>query len=156
MKMAWFNTADTAEYDTGHTWTSGDQFTLSLNATEQNWGSANDRFMTVSLVETVRNGSNVLTGSTVWSTTEELILDTAHDAPPEGYGANATFSYSINTSQFTGGTEGSGLTLVIAGSGSRGYNFDNVYLDVTPVPEPSTTVALLGLGGIALLLRRRR
>lgn len=155
MKMAWFNSADTAEYDTGHTWTTGDQFSLSLNATEQSWGSANQRFMTVSLVETVRNGSNVLTGTTVWSDTQELIRDEAHDAHPEGYGANATFSYNINTADFSGGTEDSELTFVIAGSGARGFNFDNVFLSATPVPEPSVT-GLLGLCGLALVLRRRR
>ena len=35
------------------------------------------------------------------------------------------------------------------------YGFDNVAGDFTAVPEPTTT-ALLGLGGLALILRRRK
>jgi len=53
-----------------------------------------------------------------------------------------------------------GKTLFIAFEGNNLSNnsfarFDNVYLDVTTVPEPSTT-ALLGLAGLALILRRRK
>jgi hypothetical protein len=33
--------------------------------------------------------------------------------------------------------------------------WDEVRLDIAAVPEPSTT-ALLGLGGLALILRRRK
>ncbi|WP_083912862.1 PEP-CTERM sorting domain-containing protein [Rubritalea marina] len=41
------------------------------------------------------------------------------------------------------------------GSGTNGYNFINVALEVTAVPEPSST-ALLGLAGVAFLVRRKR
>ena len=44
-----------------------------------------------------------------------------------------------------------------AGTTSHGFALDNLKLEgtVTPVPEPTTT-ALLGLGGFALILRRRK
>jgi len=44
-----------------------------------------------------------------------------------------------------------------SGSDTRFTDFDNVILDatITAVPEPSST-ALLGLGGLALILRRRK
>jgi len=44
-----------------------------------------------------------------------------------------------------------------AGTLQRRSDFDNMQIDVTftPVPEPSST-ALLGLGGLALILRRRK
>jgi hypothetical protein len=38
---------------------------------------------------------------------------------------------------------------------SKWLNYDGVVFDTAPIPEPSST-ALLGLGGLALLLRRRR
>ena len=46
------------------------------------------------------------------------------------------------------------------GTGSSSLTADNLYIgttlaDVTPVPEPSSA-ALLGLGGLALILRRRK
>ena len=46
-----------------------------------------------------------------------------------------------------------GQTLAIQLAGSTQPHYDNVIL--TAVPEPSTT-ALLGLGGLALILRRRK
>ena len=39
--------------------------------------------------------------------------------------------------------------------GDNTVNYSNIVVDAVPIPEPATT-ALLGLGGIALLLRRRK
>lgn len=54
---------------------------------------------------------------------------------------------------------GTGYKIHFDAVGSSGnfqqMSFDNVKLDFAPVPEPSST-ALLGLGGLALILHRRR
>lgn len=46
-------------------------------------------------------------------------------------------------------------TYVFRSSFDDSANTDSVFVDATPVPEPTTT-ALLGLGGLALILRRRK
>ena len=150
-----FGDTNHGQYDTGHTWSSTDQFTLSLNATEQNWGSENQRLMVVAIKETSRTGTE-LTGATLWTETVELVLDPNHDSAGEGWGPNNTFSWTFNASNFTTGTEGTAISFEISGdlSSSRGYYYDNVLLTVDPIPEPSA--ALLGGLGMLLMLRRRR
>jgi hypothetical protein len=50
----------------------------------------------------------------------------------------------------------SGIRLHITNTGSDGYvRFEEILVQGTAVPEPTTT-ALLGLGGLALILRRRK
>jgi len=75
--------------------------------------------------------------------------------------AAQTFTFTIDASTFTTGTEGEPLMLRIGSSGDvRGVYFDNVSLtlpDATePVPEPSAfALAVLGLG-LAFCRWRRR
>lgn len=147
-----------AEYDTAHTWSADDEFTLTFNATEMNWSNVSDRWMEIEITETFRDGSGNLTGTTLWTQNFELAqYDTAHDGSAEGWSAAQTFSVSFSAADFTGGTEGSALTFEVGGAGlggtNRGMYVDNINL--TFVPEPTTT-ALLGLGGLALILRRRK
>jgi len=129
----------TVQYDTGHNWSANDVFTLSLNATEQSWNSASDRSMIVSIRETSRSG-NQLNGDTLWTVTEALVLDPDHDSSGEGWGANNTFSWTFNATDFATGTEGTAISFEIRGEPgtSRGFYFDNVLLTV--VPEPGTFV----------------
>ena len=50
--------------------------------------------------------------------------------------------------------EGEQLGIALIGSSGIQVIWDNVRLDITPVPEPSS-LALLGLGGLCVLRRRR-
>lgn len=140
------------QYDTGHAWSSNDVFTLSINATEQLWNSVQDRFMVVSIKETARTGDE-LTGATLWTMTQALILDPNHDSAGEGWGPNNSFSWTFSASDFVTGTPGNAISFQIEGAGSRGYHFDNVNLSVL-IPEPAS-LALLGLGSVLMLSRRR-
>lgn len=72
-----------------------------------------------------------------------------------GAGQNAVVNYTA-----LAGDAGKTLSFSVsskraAGGGSSDVGIDNWNLTVVPVPEPSST-ALLGLGSLALLLRRRR
>ena len=55
------------------------------------------------------------------------------------------------------GANGEALTLSLGQSGGNGeyLAIDNLTFDQVTIPEPSS-VALLGLGGLGVLLRRRR
>ena len=61
------------------------------------------------------------------------------------------------TVSFTATATEAGQTLGIAllGASPTQATYDNVRLESSAIPEPSTT-ALLGLGGLALILRRRK
>jgi len=77
----------------------------------------------------------------------------------ENGGTATTLSYgnSFTGSQFVDNFGGGHLyfTRQLQNTNSGVTNFGNVTIDVTPIPEPSTT-ALFGFSGFALLLRRRR
>lgn len=149
-----------AEYDTTHAWSASDEFSLSFNATEMNWGNANERYVRIEITETVRNGSGDLIGTMLLGQNIQLAqYDTAHDAAADDWSAAQTFNFNFSGADFTGGTAGSLLTFEIgsidppgAGAG-RGLYVDNINL--TLVPEPSV-LSLIGLGALGLLFRRRR
>jgi len=70
-----------------------------------------------------------------------------------------TYQYRTSLVTYARGTTNlptGDLTIKITGTGTGGQEwFDNVRLWSTPIPEPGT-VALLGMGGLGVLLRRRR
>ncbi len=68
-----------------------------------------------------------------------------------------TISFDLTSvADFTADTEFR-LYLATTATSDWGFAYDNLQLEgtVTPIPEPTTT-ALLGLGGLALILRRRK
>jgi len=71
----------------------------------------------------------------------------------ESITGNTSHSVTFNT---TGSEEGIALLFTTADSlTSADYSVSNVAVDLTSVPEPSSTM-LAGLGGLAFMLRRRR
>ncbi len=151
-------------YDTGHNWSSADEFTLSLNASEMSWSNTNNRVVLLRLTET--GTSNV-----IWSTYVELPEYDVNANAGDEWSAAQTFNLNIQASNFVGGTEGSGITFGIAGgdgsynnsqftetvadiSTGRGTYIDNINL--TLVPEPSAALLLGSLASMMLLVKRRR
>jgi len=144
------------DHDTGdHTWSSGDIYTLTLNASPQSWGGTNQRYIRPSLLQ---QDGTVLWESPQDSTTALPLYDNFGGNP---WTAAQTFTFTIDASTFTTGTEGEPIMLRIGSSGPRGVYFDNVSLTLPDannnIPEPSTFL-IWGLGLLALVwyARRRR
>jgi hypothetical protein len=78
--------------------------------------------------------------------------DTVSGAPALDSWKDATATYSYDAGD--AGLVGQALEIRLIGYGIQS-NYDNVRLDFAAVPEPSSA-ALLGLGGLALILRRRK
>ena len=89
------------------------------------------------------------------------IQNTAGDSLIGGFQDAAILTDSFSTIPISGtvDTASASVFLVIrqneGGAASSQALLDDVTLDYTPVPEPSSA-ALLGLGGLALILRRRK
>ena len=144
------NLQATTSQDFSHNWAATDTMTVSFNASEVFWragGTGDD--LTANIVETV-------SGAVLW-TSGLIDMDGTHAgdvaaADLQDWSAIQTFSYILDPSAFIG-TEGSAISVQFVSHGIA--SLDNVVVDVTAVPEPSAA-ALLGLGGLALILRRRK
>ena len=124
---------------------------------------------TSSLIQEILTGpgSSVATGG-VFTLTVAAVNQNASpsfDFDIQDFGGNSLIGGPVNTAVAGGWTDyvamgtvdtaGGTVQLVLNSNGPQ-IRLDNVRLDyVAPVPEPSST-ALLGLGGLALILRRKK
>lgn len=112
--------------------TSGNVYEVQVFYTDQRVGGLNDRVMTY--------------GSSTGGGTVDL------EADPNNAAGSPFGQFAIGT--FTADGTDPDLSLATNGFGNAHITAWQVR-DITPVPEPSST-ALLGLGGVALILRRRK
>ncbi len=116
-------------------------------------GSGNNPF-NITIVDAA-DGANTVTGAAgSYATFADRSVaanwnEVGFDPTDGGAVAGSTTSRQFN---YGGSAGGFGLGEALKAGGVITYTYD---LDFTPVPEPSST-ALLGLGGLALILRRRK
>jgi hypothetical protein len=120
-----------AEYDISHNWSSDDTYLLTLNASPPSWNGSVQRW--------VRPELRQQDGTVLWSTVEDSTT-----AVPlyDNFGASTwqaepdlTFTFTIDASIFSSGTEGQPLRLRLDHSSTqRGMFFDNVNLKILPPP----------------------
>jgi hypothetical protein len=128
---ALFSTVDMSGYDSS---------TLSLDITSVKNGVDDSMFVRL-----------YLDGSTTG-----IDLLTIDGANTETLGAGTTFSGGALTYSFDDAVTSAELFIGFEADGTGDHwTLDDVSFDGTAIPEPTTT-ALLGLGGLALILRRRK
>ncbi len=141
------------EYNIPHNWSATDTFTLTLNASPQEWSGESQRYVRPSLREQ--------DGTVLWAPGENLSgeqrtalplysmldgisyqSDDAVAPPASENGTTVNFTYTIPASAFSGAgvTPGNPIRLRIGSSGARGMFIDNVHLSLEP---PSGTVILV-------------
>lgn len=97
---------------------------------------------------------NSINGS-VTDNTAAVLKTFSGNSTTDGAYTNVSFSWTYGDAIVSGtATDGHDVALRFDGATSSAI-IDNVSVDVTTIPEPST-FALFGLGGLALILRRRK
>jgi hypothetical protein len=153
---------DSAEmqYDTTHTWAATDVYTLTINVAPQNWNIQAQRYIRPTLRQT--------NGIVLWDPGENLTAPNKTALPTgvfsgENLFGNSiwqaeptlNFTFTVNASTFTAGTEGQPIALRLDSSGQRGTYVDNVTLSVSQavagVPD-IIDVTVLGNGDVLLTL----
>ncbi len=164
MQFEWDNQKGT--YDIAHNWAGDDNYTLTLNASQQAWpGNPAARSMSVELLED--------NGTVLWTGQADLPENAGAWNGPGIWGNadwtdDVTFSWDIDASTFGAGTAGEEIDLRLGAvdQGNRGFYFDNVSLTLADVggpggpavPEPAsiTIWSLLGLCLAGYGYRRRK
>ena len=127
--------AGSVDQDVSAAWTAASTIDIDLIAAMASWGSGGG-----SVLVELRKASD---DTVLWDNTTGGLTP----------GTVSPLSWSIDASTLAA-TAGEDLNLNITSSGN-GTAIDSVSLEVNTVPEPSSA-ALLGLGGLALILRRRK
>ena len=132
--------------DLGHNWQATDSFTVGLIAMNPTWSDNNNTFK----VQLRQASDDVV----LWDSGDQNVSGTV-GAGPAYTGTGHIFSWNFDASAFVTGSAGEQINIRIEAVSSTPVYADNVTLDVSTIPEPSAA-ALLGLGGLALLRRRRK
>jgi hypothetical protein len=132
--------------DLSHNWSATDSFTLEMIAMNPAWSGGATEFK----VQLRQASDDVV----LWDSGDMDVTGAVLSGPVYADPAKHIFSWNIDASAFATGSAGEQINVRIAAVTGTVYA-DNVSLSVSAVPEPTTT-ALLGLGGLALILRRRK
>ncbi len=121
--------------------------------------AATDYVFSAALVTETDQAGRTATGTVTLLVDGATVATQAFTARGDGTGADDnTYEDQMTTFDFNSGAGGN-LEIRIAFDDADGSNpfvgIDNVGVETAPVPEPSSA-ALLGLGGLALILRRRK
>ena len=94
-----------------------------------------------------------MTAALAWDDGGTITAQAGASVSSDGTIATQTTNYTVQSGDAVVGKE---VSLLLTRGGSGNYSrFDDAVLSVVPVPEPSSS-ALLGLGGLALIMRRRK
>ena len=131
-------------------------YTLKVDVGDRNNLTAQAGSINLGYVSAAPTGDNDY-GLNLLSAT--VVNDTVPFNDPALNPGNTTDGWETWESTFTTGAAptglGQALRIELVTAAGVQTLWDNVHLDAVTVPEPSTT-ALLGLGGLALILRRRK
>ncbi len=133
--------------------------TVSIHS-DQTWDSSKDYTFTVdwSITDTGRAGEDFTismgtAGSTLQNTADSTLVSLNITAVPTTLTMQTTSIFISGADIATAGANGQNIFLSALYSDGKVHHLES--FELTAVPEPSST-ALLGLGGLALILRRRR
>lgn len=135
-KMVWINGGTTIYQDSGITIIEGNTYELTVDVGVTAPFNAH--------TGTFRLYGSTLGFGTALAGTEKSVLTTQ-----SVWELNETTSFTATATE-----AGQTLGIALTTTGTQ-TEWDNVRLTITPVPEPSSA-ALLGLGGLALIMRRRK
>ena len=146
------NTGVTTAFGTIGSLTTGDTITVSFDAAIDGSNSGTNISAYLVLFD---GGARNATESDLKNTFANLDQNTGQTATSTWTTYN--LSYVVGDATAGGAYDANmlGKDIAVRFTNRNGALIDNVVVDITSVPEPSTT-ALLGLGGLALILRRRK
>lgn len=135
---------DEMQYNLDHNWAATDIYTLKVCAAPQDWNKQAQRY--------IRPSIRQQNGTVLWAPGENLTGPEKTALPVNvSFGSSTwqaepdlNFTFTIDASTFTAGTEGQPIALRLDSSGAvRGIYVDNVFLGIAPPEPPGGTIILL-------------